>query len=132
MIEDGVIDVATGDSVRLQVDKDVITSCEMGAGEHLAIFRNRFAPAGMDIDAALAAGERGGELSWWEVPEDIVAFSRTKGENQVIVIANFGKEAYTPEFKMAGTVYTNHFTGEKVEGPANLSIAPGAYLVLTK
>ena len=56
MIEDGVIDVATGDSVRLQVDKDVITSCEMGAGEHLAIFRNRFAPAGMDIDAALAAG----------------------------------------------------------------------------
>lgn len=83
-------------------------------------------------NAALAAGERGGALSWWEVPEGIVAFSRTKGENQVIVIANFGKEAYTPEFKMAGTVYTNHFTGEKVEGPVDLSIAPGAYLVLTK
>ena len=83
-------------------------------------------------NAALAAGERGGELSWWEVPEGIVAFSRTKGENQVIVIANFGKEDYTPVFNIPDTVYTNHFTGEKVEGPANLSIAPGAYLVLTK
>ena len=83
-------------------------------------------------NAALAAGERGGELSWWEVPEGIVAFSRTKGKNQVIVIANFGKETYTPEFKMTGTVYTNHFTGEKVEGPATLSLAPGHFVVLTK
>ncbi len=83
-------------------------------------------------NAALAAGERGGKLSWWEVPEGIVAFSRTKGENQVIVIANFGKEDYTPVFNIPDTVYTNHFTGEKVEGPADLSIAPGAYLVLTK
>ena len=83
-------------------------------------------------NAALAAGERGGEISWWEVPEGIVAFSRTKGENQVIVIANFGKEDYTPVFNIPDTVYTNHFTGEKVEGPANLSIAPGDYVVLTK
>ena len=83
-------------------------------------------------NAALAAGERGGEISWWEVPEGIVAFSRTKGENQVIVIANFGKEDYTPVFNIPDTVYTNHFTGEKVEGPANLSIAPGEYVVLTK
>ena len=83
-------------------------------------------------NAALAAGERGGELNWWEVPEGIVAFSRTKGENQVIVIANFGKDAYTPVFNLPGTVYTNHFTGEKVEGPADLSLAPGEYVILTK
>ena len=83
-------------------------------------------------NAALAAGERGGELSWWEVPEGIVAFSRTKGENQVIVIANFGKEDYTPVFNIPDTVYTNHFTGEKVQGPTDLSLAPGEYVVLTK
>ncbi|MBQ9195422.1 MAG: alpha-amylase, partial [Bacteroidales bacterium] len=83
-------------------------------------------------NAALAAGERGGELNWWEVTEGIVAFSRTKGKNQVIVIANFGKEAYTPVFNLPGTVYTNHFTGEKVEGPVDLSLAPGEYVVLTK
>ena len=83
-------------------------------------------------NAALAAGERGGELSWWEVPEGIVAFSRTKGENQLIVIANFGKEAYTHTFNIPETVYTNHFTGEKVQGPTDLSLAPGEYVVLTK
>ena len=81
---------------------------------------------------ALAAGERGGELDWWEVPEGIVAFSRTKGENQVVVMANFGKEDYTPAFVIPDVVYTNHFTGEKVEGPVDLSLAPGAYVVLTK
>ena len=82
-------------------------------------------------NAALAAGERGGELSWWDVPEGIVAFSRTKDENQVIVIANFGKEDYTPVFNIPGTSYTNHFTGEKVEGPVDLSLAPGNFVVLT-
>ena len=82
----------------------------------------------------LAAGERGGELTWWEVPvpETVVAFDRKLKDNQVIVIANFGKEAYEPTFNIPGATYTNHFTGEKVEGPAQLSIAPGEFIVLVK
>jgi len=81
---------------------------------------------------ALAAGERGGAITWWEVPVpgDVVAFSREVKGNQVIVIANFGKETYAPTFNLPGC--TNHFTGEAVEAPCPLSIAPGEYVVLTK
>ena len=80
----------------------------------------------------LAAGERGGELTWWEAPETVVAFAREVKDNQVIVIANFGKEAYEPVFNIPGTSYTNHFTGDIVEGPTQLSIAPGEYIVLIR
>ena len=81
---------------------------------------------------ALAAGERGGAITWWEVPvpEDVVAFSREVKGNQVIVIANFGKESYDPTFNLGAC--TNHFTGEAVEAPCQLSIAPGEYVVLTR
>ncbi|MBR6305633.1 MAG: alpha-amylase, partial [Bacteroidales bacterium] len=83
---------------------------------------------------ALAAGERGGDIIWWEVPvpETVAAFSREVKGNQVIVIANFGKEPYEPVFNIPGAGYTNHFTGEKIESPCNLSIAPGEYVVITK
>ena len=42
---------------------------------------------------ALAAGEKGGDIVWWELPEGmdgIVAFSREVKKNKVIVVANFG------------------------------------------
>ena len=83
---------------------------------------------------ALAAGERGGELSWWEVPvpETVVAFSRETGDNQVIVIANFGKENYSPVFNLPGKHFTNHFTGEAIESPCELSLDPGDYIVITR
>ncbi|MCR5018228.1 MAG: alpha-amylase, partial [Bacteroidales bacterium] len=82
----------------------------------------------------LAAGERGGELTWWEVPvpDTVVAFDRKLKDNQVIVIANFGKEPYEPVFNIPDVAFTNHFTGETIEGPVQLSIAPGEYIVLTK
>ena len=82
----------------------------------------------------LAAGERGGELTWWEVPvpDTVVAFDRKLKDNQVIVIANFGKEPYEPVFNIPDVTFTNHFTGETIEGPVQLSIAPGEYIVLTK
>ena len=83
---------------------------------------------------ALAAGERGGELSWWEVPvpETVVAFSRETRDNQVIVIANFGKENYSPVFNLPGKHFTNHFTGEAIESPCELSLDPGDYIVITR
>jgi len=49
---------------------------------------------------ALAAGERGGEAVWWELPEGkdgIVAFHREVKGNKVIVIANFGVTPAEPE-----------------------------------
>ena len=42
---------------------------------------------------ALAAGEKGGDIVWWELPEGldgIVAFHREVKGNKVIVLANFG------------------------------------------
>ena len=83
---------------------------------------------------ALAAGERGGAITWWEVPvpETVVAFSRELKGNQVIVMANFGKEVYEPTFNLPGTTFTNAFTGESVKSPCPLSLAPGDYVVLTK
>ena len=42
---------------------------------------------------ALAAGEKGGDIVWWEIPEGldgIVAFHREVKDNKVIVLANFG------------------------------------------
>jgi glycosidase len=42
---------------------------------------------------ALAAGEKGGDIVWWEIPEGldgIVAFHREVKGNKVIVLANFG------------------------------------------
>ena len=42
---------------------------------------------------ALAAGERGGDIVWWELPEGLdglVAFHREVKGNKVIVLANFG------------------------------------------
>ena len=82
----------------------------------------------------LAAGERGGDLVWWEVPvpDTVVAFSRELKDNQVIVIANFGKEPYAPTFNIPDVTYTNCFTGEKVEAPYQLNLAPGEYVVLTR
>ena len=42
---------------------------------------------------ALAAGEKGGDIVWWELPEGLdglVAFHREVKKNKVIVLANFG------------------------------------------
>ena len=42
---------------------------------------------------ALAAGEKGGDIVWWEIPgelDGIVAFHREVKGNKVIVLANFG------------------------------------------
>ena len=39
---------------------------------------------------ALAAGERGGEMTWLDAPEGVVAFRRTLKGNDVVVVANFG------------------------------------------
>ncbi len=123
---------------------------------------------------ALAAGERGGKIVWWEVPGEapgVVAFHRELGDNMVVVIANFGSApaceescdgcesapadvADTGDNRPAGEVaaqpfknleaepvrftfnlngvFTDAFTGESFEGPKDLVLAPGDYVVFVK
>ena len=111
---------------------------------------------------ALAAGEKGGDLVWWEAPEGWVAFHREVDGNMVIVIANFGIPV-TPEpvavaagndnrpsgdvvaepflnLKSAPVTMTFNvpgkfkdvFKGTEVESPFELTLAPGEFIVLTK
>ena len=56
---------------------------------------------------ALAAGEKGGDIVWWEIPEGldgIVAFHREVKGNKVIVLANFGVAPAVIESEAEGEV----------------------------
>ena len=115
---------------------------------------------------ALAAGERGGKIEWFDAPEGVVAFQRSICGNSVVVVGNFGiasdsldpasepeapgvagvapeAKAPAPSFRNldapAATVtlplkgsYTDWFTGEKYSGKTTVTLAPGAFIVLTK
>lgn len=83
---------------------------------------------------ALRAGEKGGEIVWWEVPEGIVAFSRELEGNRVIVLADFRiqegpEEPYTPIFNLDGE-FKSVFDYTTVAGETQLSLIPGEYIVL--
>ncbi len=45
---------------------------------------------------ALDAGEKGGAIEWLPAPEGVVAFRRTLGKREVIVLANFGVPVAKP------------------------------------
>ena len=112
---------------------------------------------------ALAAGERGGEIVWWDAPEGWVAFHREVKDNMVIVMANFGvpqaqeaveAQAEANDNRPQGDVvaqpfqnleaapvmqtlnllgeYKNVFTGELIQCPYDITLAPGEFMVLTK
>ena len=111
---------------------------------------------------ALAAGERGGDIVWWEAPEGWVAFHREVAGNMVIVIANFGipvtQEAVSaaegndngPSGDVVAEPFKNLeaapvtmtfkvpgkfkdvFKGATVESPFDITLAPGEFIVLTK
>ncbi len=69
---------------------------------------------------ALAAGERGGDIVWWELPEGmqgIVAFHREVKGNKVIVLANFGIPAQADEETSAAEGNDNRPQGEQVAEP---------------
>ncbi|MBO7643954.1 MAG: hypothetical protein J6S62_03200, partial [Bacteroidales bacterium] len=72
-------------------EKDPIT--DWSANEYTAFWKKL-----VDLkhnNPALAAGERGGEIVWWETPgtDGVVAFHREVKGNKVIVLANFGQAA---------------------------------------
>ena len=71
---------------------------------------------------ALAAGERGGEMVWWELPgtlagRGVVAFHREVPGNKVIVLANFGIPAPKEEAAEVQEGNDNRPQGEKVAQP---------------
>ena len=75
---------------------------------------------------ALAAGEKGAPIVWWEAPDGLVAFHREVNGNKVIVLANFGtapqEEAAEVEKADAND---NRPQGEKVAEPfKNLKADP--------
>ncbi|MBO6096770.1 MAG: hypothetical protein J6P56_05580, partial [Bacteroidales bacterium] len=141
-------------------EKDPIT--DWSANEHTAFWKKLVELK--HNNPALAAGEKGGKITWWEAPEGWVAFHREVKGNRVIVIANFGvpvaQEAVEVQAEEAndnrpqGDVvaqpfqnlkaapvtmtlnlkesYKNAFTGEEVQCPVDITLAPGEYLVLTK
>lgn len=83
---------------------------------------------------ALAAGLEGGDMvTYPSSSDDLLIFSREKGESKVIVLANLGREE--TELIFSGKTpdvsgMTNFFTQETAQLPA--SLAPGQYLVFVK
>ena len=74
---------------------------------------------------ALAAGEKGGEIVWWEAPEGWVAFHREVKGNMVIVLANFGVPVKQEAAEEKADANDNRPQGDKVAVPfLNLQSAP--------
>ncbi len=107
-------------------EKDPIT--DWSANEHTVFWKKL-----IDLkhnNPALAAGEKGGDMLWWEAAEGIVAFSREVPGNKVIVIANFGipQKAEAPAEKAEAN--DNRPQGEVTAEPfKNLEAEPAPFTV---
>ena len=81
---------------------------------------------------ALAAGERGGEIVWWETPgtDGVVAFHREVKGNKVIVLANFGSASVDTLELEEAEANDNRPQGAKVKEPfANLKAEPVTWTI---
>ena len=81
---------------------------------------------------ALAAGEKGGDIVWWEIPgaDGVVAFHREVKGNKVIVLANFGQASQEPAEVEAVEGNDNRPQGAKAKEPfANLNADPVIWTV---
>ena len=80
---------------------------------------------------ALDAGERGGEIVWWEAPDGLVAFHREVKGNKVIVLANFGVAAKDTLELESAEGNDNRPTGAKLKEPfTNLKADPITDMVI--
>jgi len=81
----------------------------------------------------LDAGERGGEIVWWETENpNLVAFHRVKGRNKIIVIASFDMSDYPNLTVKLDGKYKDIFNDTTVSGDQTLTLKPGDYYVFTK
>jgi len=107
-------------------EKDPIT--DWSANEHTEFWKKLIELK--HNNPALAAGEKGGDMLWWEAAEGIVAFSREVPGNKVIVIANFGipQKAEAPAEKAEAN--DNRPQGEVTAEPfKNLEAEPAPFTV---
>lgn len=81
---------------------------------------------------ALAAGERGGDITWLDAPEGVVAFRREVKGNKVIVLANFGVPAEVTQVQDAKDDATdNRPSGQVADTPfINLEAGPATCSVM--
>ena len=78
---------------------------------------------------ALAPGERGGKLTYVEgVPENVLAFSRKAGKQEVFVFANLGTE---PAQVLLPTGYKDAMSGEPVKD-GSCVLVPWGFVILSK
>ncbi len=81
---------------------------------------------------ALAAGEKGGKIVWWETPgaDGVVAFHREVKGNKVIVLANFGTAANDGAVIEETEANDNRPQSAKIEEPfANLKAEPVCWTI---
>ena len=74
-------------------EKDPIT--DWSANEFTAFYKRLIALK--HENPALAAGERGGAIEYFEAPDGVLAFRRTVRGNSVVVLANFGVAPTSPD-----------------------------------
>ena len=79
---------------------------------------------------ALQAGSRGGDMRFFDnVPEDVLAFSRSLGGNEVVVIANLSAQKQTVSLSLEGE-YTSVFSGIVMASPKSVDLAQWVYIFL--
>ena len=81
---------------------------------------------------ALDAGEQGGSYTEIDAPSGVMAFSREKKGDKVIVAVNFNDETDASVSLTLDGTYTDLFTGETAEGEVSRVVSPNGYLVLYK
>lgn len=84
---------------------------------------------------ALWAGIDAGKMEILKhtAPEQVFAFVRTKGDNQLLTILNLSKEKVTFKFSQPLTAsYVDAFTGKEVKLSSPLTMKPTEYQVLLK
>lgn len=89
-----------------------------------------------DRSEALWNGQYGGEFQHVPTnnPDEILAYKRIKGDDEVFIIINMSETNQQVEFEIPGPVdYTNVFSGDtQTVGPDAISIQAHSFLVLEK
>lgn len=66
-------------------------------------------------------------------PEQVFAFTRTKGDNELLVILNLSRKKASFQFsRPLAMSYVDAFNGKEVKLPSALTLMPAEYLVLLK
>ena len=81
-----------------------------------------------------SAAVKSGTIAYYTNSPDVVAFKRTSGSEQVVVLVNVrGTEVtYALDPSLSGTSWTNVLTSGSVSFSTNIKLSPYSYLILRK